>query len=203
MRIEVLAFNGADDLDFIGPYEIFVHAARQVSDLEVRLVTPEPAEEVVTANGLRIRTEAVLSPAGHVELVVVPGGGWSRKSNSGARAQVDGGVLPKSLIALHAGGSTIAAVCTGSMILAHAGLLDGRPATTHHDALEELRQSAARVVSSRVVDDGDILTCGGVTSGLDMSLWLVERFCGEEASAAVGRVIEYERTQDIYRRAPS
>lgn len=202
MRIEVLAFNGADDLDFVGPYEIFQHAARCVSDVEVELVTPEPADEIVTANGLRIHPGALLSSGGRVDLVVVPGGGWSGKAKSGARAQVDAGVLPKALAALHAAGTIIAAVCTGSMILAHAGLLDGRPATTHHAALDELRETGARVVNARVVDDGDVLTCGGVTSGLDMSLWLVERLFGHEVAAATGRTIEYERTKDIYRGMP-
>jgi transcriptional regulator GlxA family with amidase domain len=88
------------------------------------------------------------------------------------------------------------------MILAAAGLTDGRPATTHHAAIEDLRATGARIVDARVVDDGDLLTAGGVTSGLDLALWLVEREAGPALAQRVAEDLEHERRGDVWRAAP-
>jgi transcriptional regulator GlxA family with amidase domain len=85
------------------------------------------------------------------------------------------------------------------MLLAEAGLTDGRPAVTHGAAIEDPRKSGADVVEARVVDDGDIVTAGGVTSGIDLALWLVERVWSREIAEEVARRMEYERTEDIQR----
>jgi len=85
------------------------------------------------------------------------------------------------------------------MILAAAGVLDDRPATTHHGAIDDLRETAANVVDARVTDDGDVLTAGGVTSGLDLALWLVERDLGTDIAETVAREMEYERRGEVYR----
>jgi transcriptional regulator GlxA family with amidase domain len=79
------------------------------------------------------------------------------------------------------------------MILSRAGLLDGRPATTHHGALADLRETAAEVREDRVVDDGDVLTAGGITSGLDLALHLVEREAGRDLADEVAANMAYER----------
>ena len=85
------------------------------------------------------------------------------------------------------------------MVLAAAGITRGRRATTHHRALDELRRSGAEVVEARVVDDGDVLTAGGVTSGIDLALWIVERFAGEDIANAVAAEIEHERAVEVLR----
>jgi transcriptional regulator GlxA family with amidase domain len=103
-------------------------------------------------------------------------------------------------LVLHEEGTILAAICTGSMLLAAAGLLRGRPATTHHGALEDLRTAGAEVIRARVVDDGDIVTAGGVTSGLDLALWLVERFAGPQLAVAVEQRLEYERRGTVWHR---
>jgi transcriptional regulator GlxA family with amidase domain len=84
------------------------------------------------------------------------------------------------------------------MLLAEAGLLDGRPAVTHAGALEELRASAATVVDARVVDDGDVLTAGGITSGLDLALHLVGRYCGADLAERVATELEYETASAVF-----
>jgi transcriptional regulator GlxA family with amidase domain len=89
------------------------------------------------------------------------------------------------IAAYHAAGTRIAAVCTGAMAVAAAGILGSCPAITHYRAVEDLRATGARIVEARVVDDGDIVTCGGVTSALDLSLWLVEDAFGVELSDRV------------------
>jgi transcriptional regulator GlxA family with amidase domain len=99
---------------------------------------------------------------------------------------------------LHDGGTAIATVCTGGMVAAAAGLTNGRPGTTHHAALEELRASGAHVIAARVVDDGDLIMAGGVTSGIDLALWLVEREAGAEIAAAVTEEMEYPRSAAIW-----
>lgn len=87
----------------------------------------------------------------------------------------------------------MAAVCTGTMLLAHAGLVKGRRAATHHLALEDLLASGAIVVNERVVDDGDLVTSGGVTSGIDLALWLVEREFSAALADDVASRMEYPR----------
>jgi transcriptional regulator GlxA family with amidase domain len=85
------------------------------------------------------------------------------------------------------------------MLLAAAGLLEGRPAITHHGAIADLEVAGARVVHARVVDDGDIVTAGGVTSGLDLVLHLAERLFGSDAALAAERELEYERRGTVWR----
>jgi transcriptional regulator GlxA family with amidase domain len=115
----------------------------------------------------------------------------------GVRAQIARGTLIGLIQRAHQSGSVVAGVCTGAMALATAGILDRRPATTHHFALEDLRKTGACVVASRVVDAGDVVTCAGVTASLDLSLWLVERFWGLQAAEAVSRQLEYQRRPDV------
>jgi transcriptional regulator GlxA family with amidase domain len=122
----------------------------------------------------------------------VPGGGWGDRAPQGTRAEVQRGDLPRAIAARHAAGATVASVCTGALLLAAAGLLEGRPATTHHTALDDLAERGARVVGERVVDDGDVLTAGGVTSGLDLALHLVGRLFGAEPARARAAEIEFE-----------
>jgi len=131
-------------------------------------------------------------------LLVVPGGGWVDGEPKGVRAQIARGTLLDVIQRVHQRGSVVAGVCTGAMALATAGILDRRPATTHHLTLQDLRKTGACVVTSRVVDAGDVVTCAGVTASLDLSLWLVERFWGLQAAEAVSRQLEYQRSPDVY-----
>src|SRR5262249_51353304 len=101
---------------------------------------------------------------------------------------------------LHTAGTILAGVCTGAMLLAAAHLVIGRHATTHHLALDELRAAGATVVDARVVDDGDLITSGGVTSGTDLALWLVERFFGPQVALQIESRLEYERRGTVWRR---
>jgi transcriptional regulator GlxA family with amidase domain len=188
---EILLFDGFDELDAIGPYEVLANGG-----LEPRYVTLGGAAEATGSHGTRVSTHGTLSDA--PELLVVPGGGWGDRAPQGAWAEAQRGELPAAIAERHRAGSTIASVCTGAMLLAAGGLLHGRPAVTHRVALDDLEAAGARVMrDARVVDDGDILTAGGVTSGIDLALWLVERLRGAEAAAAVANEIEHERT-DIY-----
>ncbi len=198
MRIAIVVFNGFDELDAIAPYEVFRHAAKLGADVDVELVTLNDADEVIASGGLRVLPQGRLTKD-PPNIVVVPGGGWNNRSPQGAWAEAERGELPRVLTELHAAGATVATVCTGGMLAAAAGLTHGRPATTHHTALAELRATGAEVINARVVDDVDLVTAGGVTSGLDLALWLVERHFGAEIANAVASEMEYPRGADIWR----
>jgi len=179
MTIEILLFDGFDDLDAFGPFEVFRTAGR-----DVRYVTVEPAERVTSSHGTTVFPHGTV---GDPDLLVVPGGGWNDREGGGAYREAKRGVIGATLTARHASGRRIASVCTGAMLLAEAGLLTGRRAITHHTAIEDLRAAGADVAEdARYVDEGDIVTAGGVTSGIDMALYLL----GEDADA-VRREIEW------------
>jgi transcriptional regulator GlxA family with amidase domain len=190
-RIDIVIYQGFDELDALGPFEVLRNAG-----LDARLVTIDGAPTVTGSHGAVLRPEGVLSE--ETDLVVVPGGGWNDRAAEGAWAEAQRGELPRRLAELHGAGIPLASVCTGGMLLAEAGVLQGRPATTHHGALEELRERGADVVEERVVDDGDVLSAGGVTSGIDLALWLVERERGRDAADAVAREMEHERRGGVW-----
>lgn len=199
MNFQVLIFDGFDELDAIAPYEVLQNAAQMKVDATVELVTADAPKEITAAHGLRLRPSSQLDLQGRPDLLVVPGGGWIDRSGKGARAEAERGVIPKMIRALHESGTICASVCTGAMLLAAAGILKQRPATTNHGAIKDLEDSGARVINARVVDDGDVITAAGVTSGLDLGLWLIERFFGPKIAQGIEIQMEYERRGTVRR----
>lgn len=198
MQIDVLLFEGFDELDVFGPFEV-LSSAGEPSQFEVRLVTGAPCSSVTGAHGARVQPHGTLAP--RPDLLLVPGGGWIDGSAVGARAEAQRGDLPAAIASRHGAGSTVAAVCTGTMLAAAAGLVAGRPAVTHHGAIEDLRAAGAQVIEgARVVDDGDLISAGGVTSGIDLALWIVERELGSGAADATAGHIEYQRRGPLWPR---
>lgn len=196
-RIAIVLFDGFDELDAIGPFEVLSNATRAGAPIHVELVGSSGPGEIVASHGLRVTVTGGLTP--DAEILIVPGGGWNSSLGSpGARAEVERGSLPSMIAALHDAGMTVASVCTGAMILAAGGLLRGRPATTHRSACEDLARSGALLVDARVVDDGDVITSGGVTSGIDLALWLVERDWGPKLSRSIALQIEHEPTRAVW-----
>ncbi|MFW6382877.1 MAG: ubiquitin-like small modifier protein 1 [Haloferacaceae archaeon] len=200
-HVHVLLYDGFDELDAIGPYEVFDYAREFGALIVPSYRTLEPRERITASHGTRIVPDGTLpdpSEPDAPDLIVVPGGGWNAR-DEGASAWVEAkrGDVPRALAAHHRAGARVAGVCTGGMLLATAGLVDGRPAVTHASALEELRDSGAVVRDARVVDDGDVLTAGGVTSGLDLALHVVERHAGAELADRIATVVEYDRRFDV------
>ena len=207
---EIVLFDGYDELDAIGPYEVLQNGARAGASIDVDLVTLESTDRVTASHGLRVEPDGTL---GEPDLLLVPGGGWTT-ANEGVRAVVEDGALPDAVRERFADGATVASVCTGALILGEANLLEGRPATTHQVGIDDLEEYAGSVVDEQVVDgaataasperasghadDGDVLTAGGVTAGIDLALWLLEREFGAEIADAVEREMEYERRGDIF-----
>jgi transcriptional regulator GlxA family with amidase domain len=189
MRIDIVIFDGFDELDAIAPYEVLRTAEQLGAPLHAELVGARGAGTVTASHGTRIAVDR--GPADDAAVLLVPGGGWFH--GAGVRDEIERGELPRTLVAAHEAGAIVGSVCTGAMLLAAAGLSTGRRMTTHHLAIEDLRASGAEVVKARFVDDGDIVSAGGVTSGLDLALHLVERFADAEIAERVAREIEYER----------
>ena len=184
--VGILLFDEVEVLDFAGPYEVFSEAADERGAKYCSVVTVALEREVCCRGGLRVRAQAAVAECPPLDLLVVPGGPGTRAGG----APLD--ELAAFLQRQRAQGATVASVCTGAFLLARAGLLDGRSATTHHHWLERLGAAfpAVRVVAQKVVDEGDIVTAGGVTSGIDLSLHLLERWFGPEARAREARRLE-------------
>ena len=187
--IDIVLFDGVDELDAVGPLEVLRGAAAHGAGLAVRLVTRTEPLDVTGHHGLRLRADAVYEPG--ADILLVPGGGWVARSEKGAWAEAErGDWLPLIRSAAEAG-VLLAGVCTGVMLLARAGVIGDRAVTTHHDARAELEAAGAKVVDQRVVNAGGLVTAGGVTSGIDLALHLVDRLAGREAAVAQARRIEY------------
>ncbi|WP_330630463.1 DJ-1/PfpI family protein [Halocatena halophila] len=192
--IHCCLFDGADELDVLGPYEVFSCAQRSGAPIEPTLVGLDSTAPIRANHGTTIEPQATL---GTPDVVVVPGGGWSDEKG-GVRVQVEDGALSDRLVQLHEEETVIASVCTGAMVLAHAGLLDGKAATTHDTAKEDLEAFEAVTVSDdRYVDAGDVLTAGGVTSGIDLALHLTERLGDETTAETVASEIAHERARSV------
>ena len=210
MYAQIVLFDGFDPLDVIAPFEVLAAGgALSGGGLEVRLVSAEGPRRVVSGTlGLALEASAGLDPSlpGYI---VVPGASGPIEGDPDEvdtipvlLARVGGTALPGLIAtAMARPDVTVATVCGGSLALAMAGLLEGRTAVTHGQGMDVLDATGVRVVDARVVDDGDLVTAGGVTSGLDLGLYLVERSFGPRVAHAVEQLFQYERRGTVWRDA--
>lgn len=188
LRVGVFMFDDAEELDVVGPWEVLAAWSR-LSDLRPEVVTFSPdGLGVRLAKGLRVVPDTSAADVGPLHVLVYPGGQGTR------RLVVDHAHLAW-LRSLRPHVPLMTSVCTGALVLAAAGLLAGRPATTHWGAFDELAEidpSVTADTEARFVDDGDVVTSAGVSAGIDMALHLVARLDSVEAAAAVRRAIQYD-----------
>ncbi len=181
MKIAIVLFDRLTALDAIGPYEVL----SRIPGARVTFVGAQ-AGPVRTDNGmLTLMAETAVSEFPDPDIVLVPGG-------PGEVAERAGGEILEWLRSVDPATTWTTSVCTGSLILAAAGLLEGRPATSHWMALGELEALGAKPTSERVVFDGKYVTAAGVSAGIDMALTLLERIGGPELAQAVQLGIEYD-----------
>ncbi|WP_202818986.1 DJ-1/PfpI family protein [Actinosynnema sp. ALI-1.44] len=192
LQVQTVLYDGVEDQDFVGVLTAF----GVLEDIRLSYVSADGPGTVITSSGAEITVRSRWSPE-TADLILVPGGGYG--PNSPVDEQIRRGTLPTALARARRPDQVLAAVCTGTLLLAAAGLTTDRPCTTHHVAKDDLAAQGARVVGGRVVDDGDLVTSGGVTSGLDLGVWLVERLRGPEAALLVEEVLEYERRGTVWR----
>lgn len=188
LRIAIAVFEDAEELDFAGPWEVLT-AWRDLreGDVEVVLVG-EGTAPVTCAKGMRVLPDVSWSDLGEIDVLVYPGG-------RGTRAQVGNETIRARLRALRERGTLMTSVCTGALVYADAGLLDGRPATTYWRAFDELVPLGRDIEprpDQRFVDDGEVVTAAGVSAGIDMALHLVGRLDSPERAREVRRYIQYD-----------
>jgi transcriptional regulator GlxA family with amidase domain len=189
MRIGIALFEGAEELDFAGPWEVLSAWARMWPDdgVEVFLVA-ETLEPVTCAKGMRVVPDTTWETAGKMDVLVYPGG-------QGTRPQLGDESVRGRLRGLAGDGTLMTSVCTGSLVYADAGLLDGRPATSYWNALELLDSLGTDIdvrPDDRFVDAGEVVTAAGVSAGIDMALHLVARLHSVERAKDVRRYIQYD-----------
>ncbi len=186
--VAILIFDDVEVLDFCGPFEVFSVTQRNEVSRPFRVFTVAQHAGVVTArNGLRVLPDFDCQGAPRPDLLVVPGG-------QGTRREMHNGQLLEWIRAQEPECELVLSVCTGALLLAKAGLLDGLSATTHHGALDLLREVAPRTTveaARRVVDNGTLITSAGVAAGIDMSLYVVARLLGEDVAQETAHYMEY------------
>jgi transcriptional regulator GlxA family with amidase domain len=220
MLAQIVLFDGFDPLDVIAPYEV-LHAGGRLAGgaIQVELVSAEGARTVMSgAPPLSLEAAGRLDPD-RADLIVVPGAAGRLPDEDEPAGDIDDDAtdtvpailgatlrteLPELLrVALARPGLTVSTVCGGSLILAMAGLIEGRPATTHHLGRDLLDAAGVRAIDARVVDDGDLVTAAGVTSGLDLGLYLLERELGPQLAHAVEQLFAHERRGVVWRDVPT
>ncbi|MFE0023460.1 DJ-1/PfpI family protein [Amycolatopsis sp. NPDC059021] len=209
MYAQVVLFDGFDPLDVIAPFEVLIAGGMAIGgELTVELVSAEGPREVVGgAGGLSLRATAALDPD-RADIVLVPGASGPLEDTEDSGADTIPVLLARTLEtelpgllarALRDPGVLVATVCGGSLVLGMAGLIEGRHAVTHHLGLDALAATGAHVIDARVVDDGDLISAGGVTSGLDLGLYLLERELGPRVARSVEQLFACERRGTVWR----
>lgn len=191
MLAQVVLFDGFDPLDVIGPYETLTAAG-----VRAELVTVEGPREVPAGmNLLSLKATALLDP--DADIIVVPGAAALQEDETIALLSKATATLAPALTHKN----TIATVCGGSLVLAMAGLIKGRNATTNHLGLHALESMGVNAIRARIVDDGNLVTAAGVSSGIDLGLYLVEREIGPQRALEVEQLFAHERRGTAWRTA--
>ena len=181
MDIAILFFDRITALDAIGPNEVL----RSVPGWEVSLVAPESGLVRTESGNLSLNADLALEEVESADVLLVPGG-------TGTRALLEDERVLDWVRRIDATSKWTTSVCTGSLVLGAAGLLDGRRATGHWLYLDPLRAYGAEPTGERVVEDGKLITAAGVSAGIDMALHLVAREAGPEVAQAIQLAIEYD-----------
>ena len=192
-RVGIVLFEDVEVLDFCGPFEVFTATRlnegkrrEEPSPFEVLLVAEHPDPVIATGN-MKVIPHVTFKDCPCLDILVVPGG-W------GTRKELNNLVMLDWLRTRAVEVKTLTSVCTGSMLLGFAGLLDGLHATTHWRSLDWMRESFPAVTvecGKHVVEDGRVLTSAGISAGIDMALRVVARYFGEDIARATAKYMEY------------
>jgi transcriptional regulator GlxA family with amidase domain len=183
----LLVFDGAEELDFVGPWEVFTTSRNMRGDADTAVLVAEQLEPVRCAKGLRVLPDHTLASHPRLDVLLVPGG-------MGTRREVHNPAVIGWIRAVWATAAWTTSVCTGALLLHEAGPARGRRVATHHgfeDALEA-RGDITVVRDARYVVDGNLVTSQGVSAGIDMALWLVGALHGRDHARRVRRYIQYD-----------
>ena len=186
--LAILVFDDVEVLDFCGPFEVFSVANRFTNPPAFQILTAaERAGPVRTRGGLSVNPHHRLAECPRPDLLLVPGG-------QGTRKEMHNPALIDWIRQASTKAELVLSVCTGALLLAKAGLLDGLEATTHHGAIDLLRQVAPKTTAHadrRFVDNGRVICSAGIAAGIDMSLHVVARLLSREVAEKTARQMEY------------
>jgi putative intracellular protease/amidase len=181
VEIAILIFDRLTALDAVGPYEVL----SRLPGAEVRFVAEEPGPKRTETDMLSLVADYALADVSEPEILVVPGG-------FGTRPLIGHEPVLDWIRSAHERSTWTTSVCTGSLLLGAAGVLDGLKATSHWLELERLREFGAEPTAERVVEQGKVITAAGVSSGIDMALRLAAHVAGEDVAQAIQLGIEYD-----------
>jgi transcriptional regulator GlxA family with amidase domain len=201
-KVGILVFPEVEVLDFCGPFEVFSvtrlneeRRREEPSPYEVILIA-ERKETVVATGGLKVVPDDSLDDCPPLDVLVVPGGWGTRREMTNDRLITWVAERGRQV-------TTLTSVCTGSLLLGKAGLLDGKRATTHWRVLEDMRRlfpSVDVIEDQHVVEEGDMMTSAGISAGIDMALRVVARQHGDAVARATARFMEYPFPENNRRR---
>ena len=188
-NVAILIFDEVEVLDFCGPFEVFSVTGRRSSLNPFHVYTVAQTHKPVLArNNLSVNPSHTLSDCPEPDILLVPGG-------YGTRREMNNPTLIDWISRRAENAELVLSVCTGALLLAQAGLLDGLSATTHHGAIDLLREVAPGTTvleSERIVDNGRVIVSAGISAGIDMSLYVVGRLLGEEQAEETAAYMEYD-----------
>ncbi len=185
----VLLFENVELLDFAGPYEVFSLAGKRDNKKLFSLFTVAESDKAVrTSNGVTVIPDYTFGNAPEINILLVPGG-------TGTRTEMHNDRTIEWILGLFLSLEHLLSVCTGALVLAKAGLLDGLDVTTHHAAVDLLRQTApeAKIVTGRrVVDNGKVVLSAGISAGIDMSFYFISKNISYEEARSIATHMEYD-----------
>lgn len=185
-RIGILIFDAVEEMDFVGPWEVFQAAISESREHEVFTIA-ENNDPIACEKGMRVIPDKTFEEVSSLDVLLIPGG-------SGARREINNPVTVAWIRSVAPTCSWVASVCTGAFLLVDAGPGKGKRVTTHHRFIKALgeRANAEIIEGKRFVCDGGVVSAAGVMSGIEMSLWLAEQLLGPEASAEARDYIAYD-----------
>ena len=194
MNIAIVLFDDAEELDFVGPWEVFTMAGNVMDFQKLPLEKPhvftvsETGGTVRCAKGMRVIADHSFADAPRADLILVPGG-------QGTRREASNPVMLDYIAEAAKTATWVTSVCTGSLLLTMAGLAKGKAVTTHWGYIPQLRERGENAVvrdDMRFVRDGNVVTSAGVSAGIDMALWLVGQIWSPDLARATQKGMEYE-----------
>lgn len=199
-NVAILLFEHVEVLDFAGPFEVFSVCGRRGSDVPFNVFTVAETETVNARNNLKITPAYLLEDCPFADIIIIPGGGGTDTEGKpfGSRKEMDNPIVLNWIKERNVKAEYLLSVCTGSMILAKTGLLDGLKATTHWKAVEAMQSVAPHtqvMAEERWVDNGRIILSAGISAGIDMSFYVISKILGKEAARETAKYMQYDYWQ--------
>lgn len=197
-KVAIFIFNEVEVLDFAGPFEVFsVAGLRTMPEAPFDVFTVAQFDTIEARNHLTVKPTYTFANAPKADIILIPGGGGQHADGTpfGSRREMNNPVVINWVKEQAAQAKLVLSVCTGSLILGMAGLLEGLEATTHFKAIDSLRNISEHIhvkENIRFVDNGTIITSAGITAGIDMSLYTVGKLFGNEVADETAKYMQYD-----------